>query len=155
MSFWCLQFSQKTNQNNLTWGTIVAGVKSNCFVRFLGESKIPKRHFEINWSLKCTTCTFGPAQSSNFQKLKAYETKPAQNLRFCLIKSAHGRTLLEGLWYLLMEKQEKANPSWPWRPRVCCVLCPATALSTLYKKGKICSKSYLNFEHVVPQPNWN
>ena len=31
------------------------------------------------------------------------------------------------------------------------VLCPATGLSTLYKKGKICSKSYLNLEHVVPQ----
>ena len=27
MSFWCLQFSQKMNENNLTWGIIV--VKSN------------------------------------------------------------------------------------------------------------------------------
>ena len=49
MSFWCLQFSQKTNENNSNWGTIV--VKSNFFVRFLGELKIPKRHFEINWPL--------------------------------------------------------------------------------------------------------
>ena len=49
MSFWCLQFSQKKNENNSTWGTIV--VKSNFFVQFLGELKIPKRHFEINWPL--------------------------------------------------------------------------------------------------------
>ena len=49
MSFWCLQYSQNTNKNNLTWGTIV--VKLNFFVRFLGELKIPKRHFEINWPL--------------------------------------------------------------------------------------------------------
>ena len=38
---------KKKNENNSTWGTIV--VKSNFFVRFLGELKIPKRHFEINW----------------------------------------------------------------------------------------------------------
>ena len=50
MFFWCLQFPQKTNENNSTWGTIV--VKLNFFVRwFLGELKIPKRHFEINWLL--------------------------------------------------------------------------------------------------------
>ena len=47
--FWCLQFSQKTNKNNSTWGTIV--VKS-FFYHFLGELKIPKIHFEINWPLK-------------------------------------------------------------------------------------------------------
>ena len=45
-SFWCLQFSQKTNKNNSTRDTIV--VKSNFFVHFLGELKIQKRHFEIN-----------------------------------------------------------------------------------------------------------
>ena len=49
MSFWCLQFSQKRNENNSPWGTIE--VKSNYFVRFLGEMKIPKRHFEIKWPL--------------------------------------------------------------------------------------------------------
>ena len=56
MSFWFLQFTQKTNENNSTWGTIVA--KSIFFV----ELKIPKRHFEINWPLggrqcqKCPKC---------------------------------------------------------------------------------------------------
>ena len=49
MSFWYLQFSQKMNENNSTWCTIV--VKLNIFVRFLGELKIPKRHFDINWPL--------------------------------------------------------------------------------------------------------
>ena len=49
MYFWCLQFSQKVNENNSTWGTIV--VKSNFFVCFLGELRIQKRHFEINWPL--------------------------------------------------------------------------------------------------------
>ena len=49
MSFWCVQFSQETNENNLTQGTIV--IKSNFFVHFLGELKISKRHFKINWPL--------------------------------------------------------------------------------------------------------
>ena len=49
MLFWCLQFSQKTNGKNSTWVTIV--VKSNFFIRFLGELKLLKRHFEINWPL--------------------------------------------------------------------------------------------------------
>ena len=48
MYFGCLQFSQKMNENNSTWGTIV---KSNFFVHFLGELEIPKRHFEIKWPL--------------------------------------------------------------------------------------------------------
>ena len=51
MSFWCLQFSQKKKESNLTAGTLV--VKSNFFVCVWGESKIPKRHFEINWPLHC------------------------------------------------------------------------------------------------------
>ena len=51
MSFWCLQFSQKMNENNLTWGTIVCSKVELFFVGFLGELKIPKRHFEINWPL--------------------------------------------------------------------------------------------------------
>ena len=37
------------NENNSTWGTKV--VKSIFLVHFLGELKIPKRHFEINWPL--------------------------------------------------------------------------------------------------------
>ena len=49
MSFGCLQFFQKTKENN--WGTIVVWL--NFFVRFLEELKIvPKRHFEINWPLE-------------------------------------------------------------------------------------------------------
>ena len=48
MLFWCVQFFQKMNENNSIWGTIV---ESNCFVCFLEEFKIPKRHFEINWPL--------------------------------------------------------------------------------------------------------
>ena len=65
ISLWCLQFSQKTNKNNSTWGTIV--LKSNFFVHVLGELKIPKRHFENKWSnlnLRSTNASwkkrFGP-----------------------------------------------------------------------------------------------
>ena len=47
----CLQFFQNTNENNSTWGTIV--IRSNFFVRFVEELKIPKRYFEINWPLLC------------------------------------------------------------------------------------------------------
>ena len=36
--FWCLQFSQKMNEKNSAWHTIV--VKSNCFVHFFGELEI-------------------------------------------------------------------------------------------------------------------
>ena len=41
----CLQFSQKTNENNSTWDIIVVG--SNFFVSFLEEIRIPKSPFEI------------------------------------------------------------------------------------------------------------
>ena len=51
MSFLCVQFSLKMNENNSKV------VKLIFFVRFLGGLKIPKRHFEINWplSLMCMT----------------------------------------------------------------------------------------------------
>ena len=57
MSFWFLQYTKKTNENNWTWGTIVAK-----WFFFFVELKIPKRHFEINWPLgggqwqKCPKC---------------------------------------------------------------------------------------------------
>ena len=66
MSFWCLQFSQKTNENNSTWGTIV--VKSIFFIRFMGELKIPKRHFEINWPLGKT----GYSEGAGFNFFKVF-----------------------------------------------------------------------------------
>ena len=47
--FGVFNFSQKTNENMSTWGIVV--VKSNFFVRFLRELKMPKRHFENNWPL--------------------------------------------------------------------------------------------------------
>ena len=47
MSFWYLQFSQKANEKIPLY---YYGTSSRIvFVRFLGELKIPKRHFEINW----------------------------------------------------------------------------------------------------------
>ena len=50
MSYWYLQFSKKMNEKirHYYYGT------SNwiVFVRFLGELKTPKRHFEINWPLE-------------------------------------------------------------------------------------------------------
>ena len=39
--------SSKKPENNLTWGAVV--VRSNFFVRFSEELKIPKIHFEIKW----------------------------------------------------------------------------------------------------------
>ena len=49
MSFWYLQFSQKTNKKiRLHY---YGSIKLNCFHSFLGELKTPKRHFEINWPL--------------------------------------------------------------------------------------------------------
>ena len=59
MSFWCLQFFQKTNKNNSTWGTIV--VRSIFFVHFLEEFRIPTTPFEINWPLKAML------QNTNFR----------------------------------------------------------------------------------------
>ena len=41
--FGVFNFSQKTNENKSTWGIIV--LKSNFFVRFLGELRIPKSPF--------------------------------------------------------------------------------------------------------------
>ena len=49
MSFWYLQFSQKTNKKIRLY---YYGISSRIvFVRFLGELKTQKRHFEINWPL--------------------------------------------------------------------------------------------------------
>ena len=47
--FGVFKFFQKTNKNKSTWGIIV--VKSNFFIRFLEELRIPKSPFEINWPL--------------------------------------------------------------------------------------------------------
>ena len=47
--FGVFKFFQKTNGNKSTWGILV--VKSNCFVCFLEELRIPKSPFEINWPL--------------------------------------------------------------------------------------------------------
>ena len=61
--FGCLQFSQKMNENNLTCSTVV--VKSNFFVRLLGELKITKRNiskltdFQNNFFLPVGQYNFG------------------------------------------------------------------------------------------------
>ena len=47
--FGVFKFFQKTNKNKSTWGIIVA--KSNFFICFLEELRIPKSPFEINWPL--------------------------------------------------------------------------------------------------------
>ena len=49
MSFWYLQFSQKMNEKN--WLYYYGTSSRIVFVRFLGEWKTPKIHFEINWPL--------------------------------------------------------------------------------------------------------
>ena len=52
ISFWYLQFSQKTNEKKkIDFTTMVPSASWIVFVCFLGELKIPKRHFEINWPL--------------------------------------------------------------------------------------------------------
>ena len=53
MSFWYLRFSQKTNEKIRLYyyGTYHSRI---VLVRFLGELKTPKRHFEINWPLSYT-----------------------------------------------------------------------------------------------------
>ena len=43
--FGAFNFSQKTNKNKSTWGITV--LKSNFFVRFLGELRLAKSPFEI------------------------------------------------------------------------------------------------------------
>ena len=50
MSFWCLQFLPKMNENESTWGIIV--VKPVSFVRFSEEFTAWQFAFEINWTLK-------------------------------------------------------------------------------------------------------
>ena len=40
----------KNKRKHSTWGTIV--VKSNFVFHFLGDLKISKRHFKINWTLR-------------------------------------------------------------------------------------------------------
>ena len=68
MSFWCLQFSKKMNKNHSTWGTSV--IKSNFFICFLGEFKIPKNIFEINWPLAFLHKRFLSISVFSLQNLK-------------------------------------------------------------------------------------
>ena len=49
MSFWYLHFSQKTNKKVQLYYYNTSSLI--VFIRFLGELKTPKRHFEINWTL--------------------------------------------------------------------------------------------------------
>ena len=64
-------------KNNSTWGIIV--VKLNFFIRFLGELKIPKRHFEINWPLKQH---FFSMQIKLHTKIRAWFQDLISRLRF-------------------------------------------------------------------------
>jgi hypothetical protein len=49
MSFWCLQFSQKMNENNSTWGTIVKVSKSwKQILKFSFEPKKEQKYFCIS-----------------------------------------------------------------------------------------------------------
>ena len=51
MSFWYLQFSQKS-EKKIDFTTTTYDTSSRIvFVHFLGELKTQKRHFEINWPL--------------------------------------------------------------------------------------------------------
>ena len=53
MSFWCLQFFQKQNKNHSTWGTYHSSFRLNFSFDFWKNLKyIPKKHFEINFSLQ-------------------------------------------------------------------------------------------------------
>ena len=49
VSFWCHQFLPKTERKQVDLR--YHSSKSNFFVRFLGELRIPKSPFEINWPL--------------------------------------------------------------------------------------------------------
>ena len=64
--FGVFTFSQKTNENKSAWGIIV--VKSNLFVRFLGELRIPNSPFEINSPL-ATQLPCGVFSLSYLQKI--------------------------------------------------------------------------------------
>ena len=55
--------SKKMNENESTWGIIIR--KSNFFVRFLEELRIPKSPFEINWPL-------APLKIPLLEKLSAF-----------------------------------------------------------------------------------
>ena len=74
MSFWYLQFSQKMNEKNRLY---YYGSSSSriVFVRFLGELKTTKRHFEINWPLlwylksNCFRSFFGRKTKKIFRNL--------------------------------------------------------------------------------------
>ena len=94
MSFGCFQFSQKANKCNSTWGAIV--VKSNFFVHFLGELKIPKRHLEINWTLaKAAALLYNHIQG------KIAWSLPPQNVSFCEFLYSFGIILCHGVFIIL------------------------------------------------------
>ena len=79
--------SPKNKRKQFAWGTIV--VKLNFFVCFLVELKIPKRHFEINWSLL----------TNAMQELVAYHQIGPKGLKWMNIAELSGllwRSLFTG-----------------------------------------------------------
>ena len=96
MSFWCLQFSQKRNENNSTW-------HSSKVEFFRSSFGIRKRHFEINWPLgfattlrrvltnNCFTLLY-PLWASKFMKLnlnQTFSTNSLMNRKTNFGKNAH------------------------------------------------------------------
>ena len=78
-------FSQKMNESKSTWGIIE--VKSIFFVQFLGELRIPKSPFEINWPLEAIGGSFCGSASYNLIPLYSFFFhSQAQNIYpfFCL-----------------------------------------------------------------------
>ena len=71
-------------------------VKSNFFIRFLGELKIPKRHFEINWPLAKAA-----ALLYNHIEGKIAWSLPPHNVSFCEFLSGFGIILCHGVFIIL------------------------------------------------------
>ena len=87
----------QNKQNNLTWGTVV--VKLNFFVRFLGELKVLKRHFEISWPLELRVYCL------NIYTVYVFPWQH-QKLWHCLLqnwKSSH-------FWHWQVEEQNQKAP---------------------------------------------
>ena len=116
MCFWCLQFSQKTNENNSTWGTIV--VKSNIFIRFLGELKVPKRHFEINWPLETLNNNdfFYNKQQLNYENRWEDYNIIRWNIKLVctILNFLNSQFFFSYNWECILEHYQLFNLHYPW-----------------------------------------
>ena len=112
MSFWCLHILPKNELKQVNLLFIV--VKSNCFVHFLEELRIPKSPFEINWPLPAWTCFQNLSWIHIHRTLLFEKLQDVQNCKMVLLVHGWVRCGFGGLGHNMMSNDILCNKDGHW-----------------------------------------